>query len=267
MSSSGKVTAPSIRASKGNARITALTAYDYPTARLVDESGIDLILVGDSLGPCVLGLDNTLPVTLDQMIGASRAVSRGVRRALLVGDLPFGSYHESPRQAVRSSLRFIKEGRVEAVKMEGGVERIEAIRQVIDCGVPVMGHIGLRPQAMHQMGGFRVQGKTAPQQEQLIRDAEALCEAGVFSLVIEGVPAALGSEITGRVKTPTIGIGAGAGVDGQILVFTDLVGLTFGHVPKFVRQYADVKSVIAEALEGFRDDVTNQAFPTDAESY
>ncbi len=262
-----QVTAPAIRAMKGKTRITALTAYDYPTARLVDESGIDLILVGDSLGPTALGYPSTLPVTLDEMIHAARAVTRGATRALVVGDLPFGAYHESVEQAVRSSIRFVKEGDVAAVKLEGGVERAAAVRAVVDAGVPVMAHVGLRPQAMHQMGGFRVQGKTDEAARRIVEDARAVTEAGAFSVVLEGIPAALGAEITAAVDVPTIGIGAGAECDGQILVFTDVVGLTFGHVPRFVRSYADVGGVVRAALEAYREDVVGGEFPGEAESY
>ncbi|MBI4879248.1 MAG: 3-methyl-2-oxobutanoate hydroxymethyltransferase [Planctomycetes bacterium] len=262
-----KVTAPSIRAMKGRTRITAMTAYDCPTARLVDESGMDILLVGDSLGPTVLGYPSTLPVSLEEMLAHSRAVARGASRALLVGDLPFGSYHESVEQALRSSIRFVKEGNVEAVKMEGGVERTAAIRAVVEAGIPVMGHIGLRPQAVHQMGGFRVQGKTAEQAERLLADAAAVAEAGAFSVVLEGIPTELGAEITRRIPIPTIGIGAGPDCDGQILVFTDLVGLTSGHVPKFVRRYAEAGAVIAAALAAYREDVLAGRFPSAEESY
>ncbi|MFG0316848.1 MAG: 3-methyl-2-oxobutanoate hydroxymethyltransferase [Planctomycetota bacterium JB042] len=262
-----QVTAPAIRAMKGKTRITALTAYDYPTARLVDESGIDLILVGDSLGPTALGHPSTLPVTLDEMIHAGRAVTRGATRALVVGDLPFGTYHASVEQAVRSAVRFVKEGGVAAVKLEGGIERAEAVRAVVDAGVPVMAHVGLRPQAMHQMGGFRVQGKTDEAARRIVEDARAVAAAGAFSVVLEGIPAALGAEITAAVDIPTVGIGAGAECDGQILVFTDVVGLTFGHVPKFVRSYADVGGVVRAALEAYREDVVEGEFPGEAESY
>lgn len=262
-----KVTAPSVLAAKGRARITALTAYDSPTARLVDGALIDIVLVGDSLGPTVLGLESTLPVTLDQMIAASAAVARGVQWALLVGDLPFGSYHESVGQAVRSSVRFVKEGGVECVKMEGGRERAAAISAVVEAGIPVMGHIGLRPQAVHQMGGFRVQGKTREEAERLFEDAEAVAGAGAFSMVVEGVPARIGAEITKRVSIPTIGIGAGPDCDGQILVFADLVGLTAGHVPKFVRRYCDLSAIISESLAAYRQDILDGSFPSKEESY
>ncbi len=262
-----KVTAPVVRAMKGKSRITAMTAYDCPTARLVDESGMDILLVGDSLGPTVLGYPSTLPVSLEEMLAHARAVARGATRALLVGDLPFGTYHESVEQALRSSIRFVKEGNVEAVKMEGGEERAAAIRAVVEAGVPVMGHIGLRPQAMHQMGGFRVQGRTPEQAERLLADAAAVAAAGAFSVVLEGIPTELGAEITRRIAIPTIGIGAGPDCDGQILVFTDLVGLTSGHVPKFVRRYAEAGQVIAAALSAYREDVLAGRFPTAEESY
>ncbi len=261
------MTAPRILAMKGKERITALTAFDYPSARVVDESGIDLILVGDSLGPTVLGLENTLPVTLDEMIHSARAVVRGTSRALVVGDLPFGSYHESVEQAIRSSIRFVKEGGVAAVKMEGGAERADAIRAVVDAGVPVMAHIGLRPQAVHIMGGFRVQGKSDAQADALLRDADAVAAAGAFSVVLEGIPAALGGAITTRLEIPTVGIGAGPDCDGQILVFADVVGLTFGHVPKFVRRYENIAERIAAALGNYRADILAGRFPSADESY
>lgn len=265
--SAKKVTAPLLRAAKGQSRITALTAYDYPTARIVDESGIDVVLVGDSLGPNILGLESTIPVTLDDMVFATRAVTRGVKRALIVGDLPFGTYHESPEQAMRSSIRLIQQGGASAVKMEGGCERRQEIKKVVDAGIPVMAHIGLRPQSMHQMGGFKVQGKTEAQAKQLLLDAEAVEEAGAFSVVLEGIPSALGKQITESVSIPTIGIGAGPDCDGQILVFSDLVGLTFGHVPRFVRQYADARSHLSEAVAAYRKDIVDGSFPNDEESY
>jgi 3-methyl-2-oxobutanoate hydroxymethyltransferase len=262
-----KVTAPAIRRRKGSERIVALTAYDMPTAKLCDEAGIDLILVGDSLGPNVLGYESTLPVTLDEMIAACRAVKRGVVRALVVGDLPFATYQAATEDAVRSALRFVKEGGAEAVKMEGGAARAAAIRATIEAGVPVMGHIGLVPQSVHAMGGYRVQGKSREDADALLRDATAVCDAGAFAIVLEGIPAALAAEITARVPIPTIGIGAGSSCDGQILVFTDVVGLNFGHVPKFVRAYADLRSVVSEALAQFRKDVVDGSFPSDRESY
>lgn len=262
-----KITAPHIRARKGGTPIIALTAYDYPSAKLVDEAGFDLILVGDSLAQTVLGYETTLPVTLDEMIAASRAVRRAVRRALVVGDMPFGSYQDSGSRAVESAIRFVKEGGAEAVKVEGGARRANIVREIVDAEVPVMGHIGLTPQSVLRMGGYRVQGKSLEAARELIEDALALERAGAFSIVLEGIPAEISRHITERITIPTIGIGAGEGCDGQILVFTDLVGLTFGRTAKFVRQYADVKAVIADALKRFADDVAARRFPAEAESY
>jgi 3-methyl-2-oxobutanoate hydroxymethyltransferase len=262
-----KVSAPHIRARKRGAPIVALTAYDYPTARLVDEAGFDIILVGDSLAQTSLGYDTTLPVTLDEMISATRAVRRGVRRALIVGDMPFGSYQDSPSRAVESAIRFVKEGGAEAVKVEGGARRAQMVKSIVEAEVPVMGHIGLTPQSVLRMGGYRVQGKTLEAARELIEDAQALERAGAFSIVLEGIPSEISRLITDRVSIPTIGIGAGVFCDGQILVFSDLVGLTFGHTAKFVRKYADIRSVISDALKRFADDVTAERFPADSESY
>jgi 3-methyl-2-oxobutanoate hydroxymethyltransferase len=262
-----KITAPQIRARKGGAPIIALTAYDYPTARIVDEAGFDFILVGDSLAQTVLGYDSTLPVTLDEMIAATRAVKRGVRRALIVGDMPFGYYQDSVEHAVASAIRFVKEGGAEAVKVEGGARRARIIRAIVESEIPVMGHIGLTPQSLLKMGGYRVQGKTLEAARELIEDAIALEGAGAFAVVLEGIPKEISRVITERLSIPTIGIGAGVDCDGQILVFTDLVGLTFGHTAKFVRQYTDVKSVMAEALKQYAGDVTARRFPADEESY
>lgn len=266
-SNARKITAPHIRARKGGAPIVALTAYDYPTARMVDEAGFDIILVGDSLAQTVLGYDSTLPVTLDEMIAATRAVRRGVRRALIVGDMPFGYYQDSIDRGVESAIRFIKEGGAEAVKVEGGTRRAPVVKAIVDAEIPVMGHIGLTPQSLLRMGGYRVQGKSMETARELIEDALALERAGAFSIVLEGIPAEISRIITERIGIPTIGIGAGVDCDGQILVFSDLVGLTFGHTAKFVRQYTDVKANIAEALKGYADDVNARRFPADAESY
>jgi 3-methyl-2-oxobutanoate hydroxymethyltransferase len=262
-----KITAPHIRGRKGGPPIIALTAYDYPSARLVDEAGFDIILVGDSLAQTVLGYDTTLPVTLDEMIAATRAVRRATRRSLIVGDMPFGTYQDTASAAVESAIRFVKEGGAEAVKVEGGVLRAQAVKAIVDAEVPVMGHIGLTPQSVLRMGGYRVQGKSIDAARELIEDALALERAGVFSIVLEGIPSEISRLITDRVRVPTIGIGAGVDCDGQILVFSDLVGLTFGHTAKFVRQYADVKSVIADALKQYADDVNARRFPADQESY
>ncbi|MEW6211421.1 MAG: 3-methyl-2-oxobutanoate hydroxymethyltransferase [Acidobacteriota bacterium] len=266
-SSIKKITAPRIRSRKGGDPIIALTAYDYPTARLVDEAGFDIILVGDSLAQTVLGYESTLPVTLDEMISAARAVRRGARRALVVGDMPFGSYHDSRERAVESAIRFVKEGGVDAVKLEGGARRADAVRAIVEAEIPVMGHIGLTPQSVLRMGGYRVQGKTLEAARNLVEDALSLERAGAFSIVLEGIPAEISRLITNRLSIPTIGIGAGADCDGQILVFTDLIGLTFGHTAKFVRQYADAKSIISDALKRFADDVSSRRFPSEKESY
>ena len=262
-----KITAPHIRARKGGAPIVALTAYDYPTARLVDEAGFDFILVGDSLAQTVLGYDSTLPVTLEEMLHATRAVRRGVRRALIVGDMPFGTYQDNAAHAVKAAIRFVKEGGAEAVKVEGGARRAKIVEAIVNAEVPVMGHVGLTPQSLLRMGGYRVQGKTIEAARELIDDALALEHAGVFAIVLEGIPAEISRLITDRVHVPTIGIGAGLECDGQILVFSDLVGLTFGHTAKFVRQYVDLKAVVSDALKRYADDVTARRFPADQESY
>jgi 3-methyl-2-oxobutanoate hydroxymethyltransferase len=262
-----KITVPHIRGRKGGLPIRALTAYDYPSARLVDEAGFDIILVGDSLAQTVLGYDSTLPVTLDEMIAHTRAVRRAARRALIVGDMPFGTYQDSSESAVASAIRFVKEGGAEAVKIEGGARRAHIVKAMVDAEVPVMCHIGLTPQSLLPMGGYRVQGKTLEAARELIEDAIALERAGAFSIVLEGIPAEISRLITTRLSIPTIGIGAGVDCDGQILVFTDLVGLTFGHTAKFVRQYTDVKAIIGDALKRFSDDVVAHRFPADKESY
>src|SRR5215813_550361 len=263
----GKVTAPAIRARKGGQPIVALTAYDYPTARLVDEAGLDIILVGDSLAQTALGYETTLPVTVEEMLAATRAVKRGARRALVVADLPFGSYHGRADRAVKTAIRFVKDAGAEAVKIEGGAARADVIKAIAGSEVPIMGHIGLTPQSYLRMGGYRVQGKSMDAARELIEDALAVERAGAFAIVLEGIPAEISRIITERLSIPTIGIGAGVNCDGQILVFTDLIGLTFGHTAKFVRQYADVKKIMADALKQFADDVNARRFPADAESY
>lgn len=265
-----KVTVPSLRASKERGeRLVCLTAYDYPTARIIDEAGTDIILVGDSLGNVVLGYENTIPVTLDEMVSATRAVRRGVARALLVADMPYGSYHTGADDAVRAALRLIKEGGAEAVKLEGGRHRLETIRRLIAEEIPVMGHIGLTPQSVNKLGGFRLQGKTAEAARVLIEDARALEAAGVFALVLELVPREVARIITETVSIPTIGIGAGADCDIQVLVIHDLIGLSFteNRKPRFVRQYANVRQIITEAVERFAADVRTGAYPTADESY
>jgi len=247
--------------------ITCLTAYDYPSARLVDEAGIDVILVGDSLAQVMLGYDSTLPVTVDEMLHHTRAVRRAVKRALLIADMPYGSYHVDEKEALHNAARLIKEGGAEAVKIEGGEKRADLIHRVIDAEIPVAGHIGLTPQSVNVMGGYKVQGKTLAAVEQLMRDAVALDGAGVSCLYLEGIPREVAAMITAEVATPTIGIGAGPECDGQVLVFHDLLGLTFGPPAKFVRRYADVAAVITNAVQTYREDVVAGRYPSDAESY
>lgn len=247
--------------------IVALTAYDYPTARLADEASIDMILVGDSLAMVVLGYDNTLPITVDEMLHHTRAVARATRRAFLVADMPYGSYHASTRESVRNALRFIKDAGAQAVKIEGGTPRASLVRRLVEAEVPVVGHIGLTPQSVHSMGGYKVQGKTIAAMDRLAADAHTLEAAGASAIVLEGIPRELAARITSELSVPTIGIGAGPDCDGQILVFHDLVNLTFAPAAKFVRRYADAASNFRTALEQYRDDVTTRAFPSDAESY
>lgn len=247
--------------------VTALTAYDYPTARLVDQAGIDLILVGDSVGMAVLGYENTLPVTMDEMVHHTRAVARGVQRAFLVADMPFGSYHASIADGIRNATRLIKEAGAHAVKLEGGQSRVELVQRMTDAQISVVAHIGLTPQSVHRMSGYRVQGRTSDAIEILYVDALALEAAGAVAIVLEGIPREVAAEITARSSVPTIGIGAGPGCDGQILVFHDLFNLTFSPPTKFTRRYADGAAFFAEALERYRDDVTARTFPNDAESY
>lgn len=247
--------------------ITCLTAYDYATSRLVDEAGIDMILVGDSLAQVVLGYDSTLPVTIDEMLHHTRAVRRGVKSALVIADMPFGTYHGDENEGVRNAVRFVKEGGAEAVKIEGGEKRAGLARLIVESEVPVMGHIGLTPQSLHKMGGYKVQGKDLAGVEQLIKDAVALDRAGVFSIVLEGVPREVAAMITDEVDAPTIGIGAGPDCDGQVLVFHDLVNLSFAQPAKFVRRYGDAAALISSAVQQFKTDVESGNYPSDEESY
>ena len=242
--------------------ITMLTAYDYPTARAVDNAGIDSILVGDSLGMVVLGYENTLPVTMEDMLHHCRAVSRGASRALLIGDMPFMSFQVSVEEAVRNAGRFLQEGGMDAVKLEGGRERLGAVNGIIAAGIPVLGHLGLTPQSVHQLGGFKAQGKTASATKELLMDALALEDAGCFGLVLESVPDRVAGYISTRLQIPTIGIGAGQDCDGQVLVIHDLIGLYDSFTPKFVKQYAELHQDIQKALKGFRDEVQEKKFPT-----
>jgi 3-methyl-2-oxobutanoate hydroxymethyltransferase len=262
-----KVTAPKVRAAKGGPKLRMITAYDAPSARIADVGGADIILVGDSLANVVLGRETTLTVTMDDMVHHTRAVSGTKPAALVVGDMPWMSYHVSVEETVRNAGRMIAEGGAEAVKLEGGRKRLPMIEAVLDAEIPVMGHLGLTPQSVHAMGGYRVQGKQVEAAREMIVDARALDAAGVFSIVLEGVPDVLAELITKEVTAPTIGIGAGAKVDGQVLVFHDVLGLTDGHVAKFVRQYADLEGVATEALTRFFEDVQKGDFPADAETY
>ena len=261
-----KVTMPALAGMKREGKpITALTAYDYATSRLVDEAGIDMILVGDSLAMVVLGHDNTLAVTVDEMLHHTRAVGRAVRRALVVADMPFGSYHGKLSEGVANAVRFVKEAGAEAVKIEGS--RTELVRALTDAEIPVVGHLGLTPQSVHRMGGYKVQAKTVEAVTQLRADAEALAEAGVGAIVLEGVPREVAAAVTADLAIPTIGIGAGPECDGQILVFHDILNMTFAPHAKFVRQYADASALIRDAVERYREDVEHRAFPSDEESY
>ncbi len=263
-----KITTATLREKKlRHDPISCLTAYDYATARLVDEAGIDIVLVGDSLAMTMLGYENTLSVTVDEMLHHVRAVHRGVKDALLIADMPYGSYHESTEEAVHNAARFVKEGGAEAVKMEGGEKRVDVIRRVIDAEIPVAGHIGLTPQSVNMMGGYKVQGKTLHAIEQLMRDAVALDRAGVACIYLEGIPREVAAMITAEVEAPTIGIGAGPDCDGQVLVFHDLLNLTFNHPAKFVRRYGDAAALITQAVLAYKADVSRHQFPSDAESY
>jgi 3-methyl-2-oxobutanoate hydroxymethyltransferase len=263
-----KVTVPSLQEKKLLRRpISALTAYDYTSARLVDEAGMDVVLVGDSLAMVMQGHEDTLAVTMDEMLLYTRGVRRAVRRALLVADMPFGSYQTSEQEGVANAVRFVKEAGAEAVKLEGGGERKEVVRRIVEAQIPVMGHIGLTPQSVHRMGGYKVQGKTMEAIDQLRTDALALEEAGCFALVLEGVPRELARIVTGELRIPTIGIGAGPDCDGQILVLHDMMMMTPSAPAKFVRRYADVAGLMRDALEAYRNDVEKRTFPSDAESY
>jgi 3-methyl-2-oxobutanoate hydroxymethyltransferase len=263
-----KITTATLREQKlHNEPITCLTAYDYATARLVDEAGIDIALVGDSLAMTMLGYENTLSVTVDEMLHHVKAVRRGVKDAMLIADMPYGSYHADSTDAIHNAARFVKEGGAEAVKMEGGEKRVDSIRRVIDAEIPVAGHIGLTPQSVNMMGGYKVQGKTLNAIEQLMRDAVALDRAGVCCIYLEGIPREVAAMLTAEVETPTIGIGAGPDCDGQVLVFHDLVNLTFGHAAKFVRRYGDAAALITQSVLSFKADVVSRQFPSDGESY
>ena len=263
-----KVTVHTLTERKRNGeKITALTAVDYPTARLADEAGIDLLLVGDSLAMTVLGHENTLAVTMDEMLHHTRAVRRGTARALLVADMPFGSYHASPEDALRNAIRFLKEAGAEAVKLEGGRDRADLVERLTRNEIPVVAHIGLTPQSLHRMGGYTVQGRSIPAIDDLLADAAALEGAGAAALVLEGIPREVAAQITAQSSIPTIGIGAGPDCDGQILVFHDLAQLTFAPSAKFARQFANAGDLLRAAITQYRDETLGGTFPNDAESY
>jgi 3-methyl-2-oxobutanoate hydroxymethyltransferase len=263
-----KVTAPSVLARKGGSKLKMVTAYDAPTARIADRAGADIILVGDSVANVVLGHNDTLAVTVDVMVHHTAAVTRTEPHALVVGDMPWLSYHSSPQDTVHNAGRFIQEGGAEAVKLEGGRKRLDMVHAVLDAEIPVMGHLGLTPQSVHAMGGYRVQGKEAHAAYDLISDARALADAGVFAIVLEGVPDTVAEIVTDEIHVPTIGIGAGVNCDGQVLVFHDVTGLGSGeYLPKFVKQYAQLADDAVAALKEFFADVESGEFPSEAETY
>lgn len=262
-----KLTAPEVRARKGRERLVMMTAYDAPTARIADEAGCDILLVGDSLGMVVLGYEDTLSVTLDDMVRHTAAVARTRPRALVVADMPYLTYHTGPRDAVLAAGRLIREGRAEAVKLEGGSKRVPIVEALLDAEIPVMGHLGLTPQSLHAMGGFRVQARVVSEIERLLDDARRLADAGAFAIVLEGIPADVARLVTNAVPVPTIGIGAGAECDGQVLVFHDALGLGAGPTPRFVRRYADLHADAVSALKRYAGEVRSGAFPSTDEAY
>ncbi|MEP6850052.1 MAG: 3-methyl-2-oxobutanoate hydroxymethyltransferase [Acidobacteriota bacterium] len=263
-----KVYLPAIRAAKEKGeKLVCLTAYDYPTARIVDEAGVDIILVGDSMGNVIHGYGNTIPVSIEEITSACIAVKRGTERAMVVADMPYGSYHINADTTVENALRLMKYGGAEAIKMEGGRNRVELVKRLVDEEIPVVAHIGLTPQSVYKMGGYRVQGRTAVQAKRLIEDAKMLEEAGAFAIVLELVPREVAAMITSEVEISTIGIGAGPECDIQVLVLHDLVGMTFGRQPRFVRQYANVREVMTEAIHNWSSDVKSGEYPNENESY
>jgi 3-methyl-2-oxobutanoate hydroxymethyltransferase len=263
-----KVTVPEIRARKQSGPALAMvTAYDFTMARLVDEAGVDIILVGDSLGMVVQGLNNTLPVTLDEMSYHGRAVARANPRAHVAGDMPFMSYQVSPPQAVEAAGRLVKDGCFESVKLEGGVEVADQVRAIVRAGIPVMGHVGLQPQSVHALGGFKVQGRGTQAAAKLVADARALEDAGAYCVVLEAIPADVAEDVTEAVSVPTIGIGAGAGCDGQVLVCTDLLGMSRGHAPRFAKRYAELGDAIVDAVRRYVGEVQTGVFPDASHTY
>jgi len=252
---------------KKGEKISMLTAYDYVTAKLVDQAGVPLILVGDSLGMVVLGYDSTIPVTMDVMLHHTRAVVRGTSKALVVGDMPFMTYTVSLEEALRNAARFLQETGCQAVKLEGGVNVAETVRRIVNCGIPVMGHIGLTPQSINQLGGHKIQGKTPEAAARLLADARALDEAGAFAVVLETVPAPLAALISKKISVPTIGIGAGAGCDGQVQVINDILGSYTDFVPKHAKQYAKLADIMSSAISAYHEEVKSGKFPTEAQSF
>jgi 3-methyl-2-oxobutanoate hydroxymethyltransferase len=263
-----KVYVPALRVAKEKGeKLVCLTAYDYPTARVVDEAGVDIILVGDSMGNVIHGYGNTIPVTLEEICSATKAVKRGSSRALIVADMPYGSFHTGDNKAVRNALKLMKDGGAEAVKLEGGRNRVGLVKRLVDEEIPVMAHVGLTPQSVHKMGGYRVQAKTPDAAKILIEDAKMLEEAGAFSIVLELVPREVAAIVTDELSISTVGIGAGSECDIQVLVLHDLIGFTFGRQPRFVRQYANVSQVITDAISNWMNDVKSGNYPNEAESY
>jgi 3-methyl-2-oxobutanoate hydroxymethyltransferase len=263
-----KVYLPFIRAAKERGeKLVCLTAYDYPTARIVDEAGVDIILVGDSMGNVIHGYGNSIPVSLDEITSACIAVKRGTERAMVVADMPFGSYHVNPDTSVQNALRLMKYGGAEAVKLEGGRNRADLVRRLVDEEIPVVAHIGLTPQSVYKMGGYRVQGRTAEQAKRLIEDAKSLEEAGAFAIVLELVPREVAEIITKELTISTIGIGAGLHCDIQVLVLHDLIGMSFGRLPRFVRKYVDLREIMTDAIQRWANDVKTDAYPNEKESY
>jgi 3-methyl-2-oxobutanoate hydroxymethyltransferase len=248
-------------------RIPMLTAYDYATAKMIDEAGVPLILVGDSLGMVVLGYESTIPVTIEEMLHHTKAVVRGTKRSMVIGDMPFMTYHTSMGEALHNAARFIQEAGAQAVKLEGGVAMAEVVHRVVECGIPVMGHIGLTPQSVHQLSGFKVQGKTSDAAIRLVEDACALSDAGAFAIVLEAIPAPLARVITKKVNVPTIGIGAGPHCDGQVQVISDILGLFTDFVPKHAKQYTRLSDMIRKAVADYASEVQSGVFPTEKESF
>jgi 3-methyl-2-oxobutanoate hydroxymethyltransferase len=248
-------------------KIVMLTAYDYTTAKLVEEAGIPMILVGDSLGNVVLGYETTIPVTMDIMLHHTKAVVAGTSKAMIIGDMPFMTYHVSIEDALRNAARFLQEAGTQAVKLEGGITVAEKVRKIVDCGIPVIGHIGLTPQSINQLGGHRIQGKTPEAAARMLEDARALEQAGAFAVVLETVPAALATLITKKINIPTIGIGAGAGCDGQVQIVNDILGSHTGYIPKHAKQYAKLRDIMANAFAEYYNEVKSGKFPTEAQSF